>query len=270
MVARGTTADVSVIALIGERGREVREFLENDLGPEGLARSVVVVATSDQPALVRLRAAFVATRLAEWFRDEGADVLLMMDSITRFCMAQREVGLSAGEPPATRGYPPSVFALLPRLLERAGAGERGSITGLYTVLVEGDDMNEPIGDAARSILDGHIVLSRKLASAGHYPCVEVLDSLSRVAGAITTPAQQAAATEFRRLLAAWREVQDLVEIGAYVPGANPLADRAIECRAVMNEFLRQGMDEVAEPGQSWAALASIVGVPAEPVVAVAS
>lgn len=270
MVARGTTADVSVIALIGERGREVREFLENDLGPEGLARSVVVVATSDQPALVRLRAAFVATRLAEWFRDEGADVLLMMDSITRFCMAQREVGLSAGEPPATRGYPPSVFALLPRLLERAGAGERGSITGLYTVLVEGDDMNEPIGDAARSILDGHIVLSRTLASAGHYPCVEVLDSVSRVAGAITTPAQQAAATEFRRLLAAWRDVQDLVEIGAYVPGANPLADRAIERRATMNEFLRQGMDEVADPGQSWAALANIVGVPAEAVVAVAS
>src|SRR4051812_3746258 len=189
MITRGTEAQVSVLALVGERGREVREFIDHDLGPEGLARSVVVVATSDEPALVRLRAAFTATRIAEWFRDRGDDVVLMMDSLTRFAMAQREVGLSAGEPPATRGYPPSVFALLPKLLERAGAGEptadgrSGSITGLYTVLVEGDDMNEPIGDAARSILDGHIVLSRRLASAGHFPCVEVLDSVSRVAPA---------------------------------------------------------------------------------------
>lgn len=259
MIARGTSADVSVIGLIGERGREVREFIENDLGPEGLRRSVVVVATSDQPALVRLRAAFVATRIAEWFRDDGRDVVLMMDSLTRFCMAQREVGLSAGEPPATRGYPPSVFALLPKLLERAGAGERGSITGLYTVLVEGDDMNEPIGDAARSILDGHVVLSRRLASAGHYPCVEVLDSLSRVAGAVTDRSQKAAATEFRRLLAAWRDVKDLVEIGAYVPGTNPVADRALERREVIDAFLRQPMDEPSDAAEAWAQLAAIVG-----------
>ena len=186
MIARGTEAPVTVLALVGERGREVREFIENDLGPEGLARSVVVVSTSDEPALVRLRAAFTATRIAEWFRDQGLDVLLLMDSLTRFAMAQREVGLSAGEPPATRGYPPSVFGLLPRLLERAGASDRGSVTGLYTVLVEGDDLIDPIGDAARSILDGHIVLSRALATAGHFPSIDVLESISRLAPAITT------------------------------------------------------------------------------------
>ena len=258
MIARGTDAEVSVIALIGERGREVREFLENDLGPEGLARSVVVVATSDQPALVRLRAAFVATRIAEHFRDTGADVVLMMDSVTRFCMAQREVGLSAGEPPATRGYPPSVFALLPQLLERAGAGERGSITGLYTVLVEGDDMNEPIGDAARSILDGHVVLSRKLAAAGHFPSIDVLESISRVAGAVTTPEQRAAATELRRLLAAHREARDLIEIGAYVSGTNPLVDRAVILRQATDLFLRQEMDDPTPAEQSWAVLQQLV------------
>ena len=207
MIARGTSADVNVLALIGERGREVREFLERDLGPEGLARSVVVVATSDQPALVRLRAAFTATRIAEFFRDRGDDVVLMMDSLTRFAMAQREVGLTAGEPPATRGYPPSVFTLLPRLLERAGAGEDGTITGLYTVLVEGDDLQDPIGDAARSILDGHIVLSRRLATAGHFPTVDVLESISRVTGAVTTPEQQQLATELRGLLAALRDAR---------------------------------------------------------------
>ncbi|MGE0879185.1 MAG: FliI/YscN family ATPase [Acidimicrobiia bacterium] len=260
MIARGTAADISVLALIGERGREVREFIENDLGPEGLARSVVVVATSDQPALVRLRAAFTATRISEWFRDQGRDVVLMMDSVTRFCMAQREVGLSAGEPPATRGYPPSVFAMLPKLMERAGAGERGSITALYTVLVEGDDMNEPIGDAARSILDGHIVLSRRLASAGHYPCVEVLDSLSRVAGAITTKDQKAAATEFRRLMAAYREAKDLVEIGAYVAGTNPVVDKALERKDFMDAFLQQRVDERSDVQENWRALASIAGV----------
>jgi flagellum-specific ATP synthase len=259
MIARGADAEVSVIALIGERGREVREFLENDLGPEGLARSVVVVATSDQPALVRLRAAFVATRIAEYFRDGGADVVLMMDSVTRFCMAQREVGLSAGEPPATRGYPPSVFALLPKLLERAGAGERGSITGLYTVLVEGDDMNEPIGDAARSILDGHVVLSRKLASGGHFPAIDVLESISRVTGAICTPEQRTAATELRRLLAAHREARDLIEIGAYVPGTNPLVDRAVALRDVIDMFLRQDMDDSTPLAQSWAVLQQLVG-----------
>lgn len=258
MIARGTEADISVIALIGERGREVREFIENDLGPEGLARSIVIVATSDQPALVRMRAAFTATRIAEYFRDSGKDVVLMMDSLTRFAMAQREIGLSAGEPPATRGYPPSVFALLPKLLERAGAGETGSITGLYTVLVEGDDMNEPIGDAARSILDGHIVLSRRLASAGHYPCVEVLDSVSRVVGAITTPEQRANATEFRRLMAAYRDAKDLIEIGAYVHGSNPTVDRAVYLQPAIDLFLRQSTDDLTPAEQSWDALQQVV------------
>jgi flagellum-specific ATP synthase len=262
MIARGTEAQVSVIGLIGERGREVRDFIESDLGEEGLARSVVVVATSDEPALVRLRAAFTATRIAEWFRDQGADVVLMMDSLTRFAMAQREVGLSAGEPPATRGYPPSVFSLLPKLLERAGAGERGSITGLYTVLVEGDDMNEPIGDAARSILDGHVVLSRRLATAGHFPSIEVLESISRVAPAITTREQRAAATEFRRLLAAYRDARDLIEIGAYVPGTNPLVDRAVQLRDAMDGFLRQDLGEIATADAGWNALQAIVGPPA--------
>src|SRR5438270_7160770 len=245
---------VSVLALVGERGREVRDFIDHDPGPEGRARSVVIVATSDEPALVRLRAAFTATRIAEWFRDRGNDVVLMMDSLTRFSMAQREVGLSAGEPPATRGYPPSVFALLPKLLERAGAGETGSITGLYTVLVEGDDMNEPIGDAARSILDGHIVLSRRLASAGHYPCVEVLDSVSRVAPAITTTEQRKAATELRKPLAAHREAKDLIEIGAYVSGSNPLVDRAVAQQDAINGFLRQDVQTIATDGESWAQL----------------
>jgi len=269
MITRGTEAQVSVLALVGERGREVREFIDQDLGPEGLARSVVVVATSDEPALVRLRAAFTATRIAEWFRDQGKDVVLMMDSLTRFAMAQREVGLSAGEPPATRGYPPSVFALLPKLLERAGAGEptadgrTGSITGLYTVLVEGDDMNEPIGDAARSILDGHIVLSRRLASAGHFPCVEVLDSVSRVAPAITTAAQRSATTELRKLLAAYREAKDLIEIGAYVPGTNPLVDRAVELREDIDAFLQQGKQDLSVASESWQHLLALTGVSAQ-------
>jgi flagellum-specific ATP synthase len=258
MIARGTDAELSVLALIGERGREVREFIEHDLGPEGLARSVVVVATSDEPALVRLQAAFTATRIAEWFRDCGRHVVLMMDSLTRFCMAQREIGLSAGEPPATRGYPPSVFAMLPRLLERAGAAEDGTITGLYTVLVEGDDMNEPIGDAARSILDGHIVLSRKLASAGHYPCIDVLESVSRLQNAITTPAQRAAATELRKLLAARRDARDLIDIGAYVPGSNPLVDRAVGLSDRIDGFLRQSVDEPVDATDSWHRLGGVV------------
>ncbi|MCK4177619.1 FliI/YscN family ATPase [Aciditerrimonas ferrireducens] len=258
MIARGTEAEVAVVALVGERGREVNEFLQRDLGEDGLRRSVVVVATSDEPALVRIRAAFTATRIAEWFRDQGADVVLMMDSLTRFAMAQREVGLSAGEPPATRGYPPSVFSLLPRLLERAGAAERGSITGLYTVLVEGDDMNEPIADAARSILDGHVVLSRKLATAGHFPSVDVLESISRVEPAVTTPVQRAAARELRRLLAAERDVRDLVEIGAYVAGTNPLADRALAAREAIWAFLRQDVAEVVPTAQSWAQLDALV------------
>nr|WP_240948375.1 FliI/YscN family ATPase [Planosporangium mesophilum] len=258
MITRGTEAEISVIALVGERGREVREFLENDLGPEGLARSVVVVATSDQPPLVRLRACFVATRIAEWFRDQGRDVLLMMDSLTRAAMAQREVGLSAGEPPATRGYPPSVFALLPRLLERAGPGAVGTITGLYTVLVDGDDHNEPIADAARSILDGHVVLTRKLATSGHFPSIDVLESVSRVANAVTSREQRAAAMELRRMLAAYRDVRELVEIGAYVTGTNPDADRASALMPAINTFLRQDLEEPTTAAEAWNALAMIL------------
>jgi flagellum-specific ATP synthase len=258
MIARGTEATVTVVCLVGERGREVREFLENDLGPEGLARSVVIVATSDQPPMVRLRAAFVATRIAEWFRDCGQDVVLMMDSLTRVATAQREVGLSAGEPPATRGYPPSVFALLPRLLERAGPGERGSITGIYTVLVEGDDHNEPIGDTARSILDGHVTLTRRLATSGHFPSIDVLESVSRVSGAVTTPEQGAAAVELRRLLAAHRDARELIEIGAYVPGSNPQVDRAREIAPAADAFLRQGLYEPSDAATAWHHLQAIV------------
>ncbi len=261
MITRGTSAELNVIALVGERGREVREFIEHDLGPEGLARSVVVIATSDQPPLVRLRAGAVATRIAEYYRDSGADVLMMMDSVTRAAMAQREVGLSVGEPPATRGYPPSVFAMLASLLERAGPGANGSITGLYTVLVEGDDHNEPIADAARSILDGHIVLDRKLATAGHFPSIEALDSISRVANKITTPEQRAAATELRRLMAARREVRELVEIGAYVPGTNPDADRANAIWPQITGFLRQDLDERVTADDAWAALHEVLATP---------
>ena len=259
MVARNSRADVNVVALIGERGREVREFIEAELGPEGLARSVIVVATSDNPALVRLRAAAAATRIAEWFRDDGNDVVLMMDSLTRYCMAQREIGLSAGEPPTARGYPPSVFTLLPKLLERAGTSETGSITGIYTVLVDGDDHNEPIADAVRSILDGHIVLSRALAHAGHYPAIDVLASVSRVAGSVTDDHQQAVAGEVRRLLAAYAEARDLIEIGAYVPGTNPLVDRAVSVRPAIEDFLRQRVGEPTEAADAYIRLAVIVG-----------
>ena len=260
MMIRGTEADVSVLALVGERGREVQEFIARDLGPEGLARSVVVVATSDEPPLVRLRAALTATRIAESFRDDGDDVLLLMDSLTRFAMAQREVGLSAGEPPATRGYPPSTFSLLAQLLERAGSGERGSITGLYTVLVDGDDMNEPIADAARSILDGHVVLSRKLATAGQFPTVDALESISRVAPAITSKEQRMAATELRRIMAAHRDAKDLIEIGAYVPGSNPLVDRAVLLESATKAFLAQDLHESVSAEHSWGELARLVGV----------
>jgi flagellum-specific ATP synthase len=259
MITRGTEAPITVLALIGERGREVREFIENDLGPEGLARSVVVVSTSDTPALVRLRGAFTATRIAEYFRDQGNDVLLLMDSLTRFAMAQREVGLSAGEPPATRGYPPSVFALLPKLLERAGASENGSITGLYTVLIEGDDLMDPIGDASRAILDGHIVLTRPLATAGHFPSIDVLESISRLTNAVTTPEQRTDATQMRRLLAAYRDVKDLIEIGAYVAGTNPLVDRAVELREAMDGFLRQDLHDLTPASDAWARLSQLVG-----------
>jgi flagellum-specific ATP synthase len=259
MITRGTAADVTVLALIGERGREVREFLEDDLGPEGLKNAIVVVATSDQPPMVRLRAAFVATRIAEWFRDEGKDVLLMMDSLTRLAMAQREIGLSAGEPPTTRGYPPTTFAMLPRLLERAGAGAVGSITGLYTVLVEGDDHNEPIADAARSILDGHIVLDRHLAHAGHFPSIDVLQSVSRVAGFVTTPEQKAIARDTRRFLAARRDVKELVEIGAYASGSNPVADEALARWPAIEAFLQQDLHDLTPTEHSWIVLRQVVG-----------
>ncbi|NCT92647.1 FliI/YscN family ATPase [Cellulomonas sp. APG4] len=258
MVARGTEAEVSVIALVGERGREVREFLEDDLGPEGLARSVVVVATSDEPPLVRLRAAFAATRIAESFREQGRDVVLMMDSLTRVAMAQREIGLSVGEPPATRGYPPSTFSLLAQLLERAGTAETGSVTGIYTVLVDGDDHNEPIADAARSILDGHVVLTRDLAVAGHFPSIDVLGSVSRVANRVTTREQQAAATALRQVLAARRRAQDLLDVGAYVSGSNPLVDAAVAHTGEIDAFLRQPMDEVAVAADSWQQLSGLV------------
>ncbi|HME03435.1 MAG TPA: FliI/YscN family ATPase [Solirubrobacteraceae bacterium] len=257
MIARSTSAEVNVIALVGERGREVREFVERDLG-DGLERSVVVVATSDQPALVRVKAAFTATTIAEYFRDQGKDVLLMMDSLTRFAMAQREVGLAIGEPPATRGYTPSVFALLPRLLERAGTSPIGSITGLYTVLVDGDDMNEPIADGARSILDGHVVLSRALAHAGHYPAIDLLQSVSRLVDEIVSPALAHAGQRLRAALAALHEKQDLISIGAYNPGADPLLDAALEHRAQIDRFLRQAVAEKSDPASSDRELSNLV------------
>lgn len=242
MIAKNTTADMNVIALIGERGREVREFIENSLGEEGLRRSVVVVATSEQPSLVKIKAAFVATAIAEYFRDCGHDVLFMLDSTTRISMAQREVGLAIGEPPATRGYTPSVFALMPKLMERTGAGEKGTITGLYTVLVEGDDFNEPISDTARSILDGHIMLSRELAHKNHYPAVDVLQSISRVMNDITTKEHKAAAAKIRNLLATYQKNSDLINIGAYIKGTDPNIDKAIELNDIINEFLTQSTD----------------------------
>src|SRR4051812_3318722 len=245
MIARSSSAEINVICLVGEHGREVLEFMQRDLGPEGLARSVVVVATSDQPALVRLKAAFTATAIAEHFRDQGRDVMLMMDSVTRFAMAQREVGLAIGEPPATRGYTPSVFAMLPKLLERSGTSPHGSITALYTVLVDGDDMNEPIADAVRGILDGHIVLSRHLAHAGHYPAVDVLSSVSRLVGEVVSPEVRTAGNEVRRLMATYKEKADLISIGAYQPGADPFTDAAIAAREPIDMFLKQGVTELS-------------------------
>lgn len=243
MFARNTKADINVIALIGERGREVREFIERDLGPEGMARSVVVVATSDKPALIRKNAAKTATAIAEYFRDQGKDVLLMMDSLTRFSMAQREIGLASGEPPVTRGYPPSVYSEMPKLLERAGTSENGSITGLYTVLVDGDDFNEPITDTARSILDGHIMLDRKLGHKNHYPAIDVLQSISRVMSAIATKEHKELAGKLKNVLATYQEAEDLINIGAYKNGSNPEIDYAIQKIAVVNQFLCQGTDE---------------------------
>jgi len=258
MIARATRARVNVIALIGERGREVREFLERDLGPEGLARSVVVVATSDQPPLVRVRGAFLATAIAEYFRDRGDDVILMMDSLTRLAMAQREVGLSVGEPPSARGYTPSVFALLPRLVERAGATERATLTGLYTVLVEGDDMNEPVADTARSLLDGHVVLARTLANQGHYPAIDVLRSISRLMPDIVPAAQMAHANKVRSWLATYADAEDLIKIGAYSAGTSARIDEAVAKMEPITAFLRQGLGEQATLEASWQALAGLV------------
>ncbi len=244
MIARYTDADVNVIALIGERGREVKDFVEKELGPEGLKRSVLIVATSDQPPMIRLRGAYYAHSIAEYFRDQGKSVNLLMDSVTRFAMAQREVGLAAGEPSAQRGYPPSVFGMMAQLMERSGAGvSGGSITGFYTVLVEGDDMNEPIADAARGILDGHFVLDRKIAHKGHYPAIDILSSISRCMTDVVTPEHQAAANKFRELLAAYRDVEDLINLNAYARGSNPVADKAIAMIGEINSFLRQGIEE---------------------------
>lgn len=259
MIARNTEADISVIALVGERGREVRDFIERDLGEEGLKRAVVVVATSDQPALVRIKGAMTATAIAEYFRDTGHRVILMMDSVTRFAMAQREVGLTIGEPPATRGYTPSVFALLPRLLERAGTSDTGSITGIYTVLVDGDDMNEPIADAVRSILDGHIVLSRNIAAQNHFPAIDVLGSVSRVMNEVVTPEHLQAAQNMRALMATYRDAEDLIHIGAYVKGSSKRIDAAIAKIDAINDFLCQGIFEVDNYDTTKKKLISISG-----------
>ena len=258
MFARNTKADVNVIALIGERGREVREFIERDLGEEGMKRSVVVVATSDKPALERNKAAKTATAIAEYFRDQGKDVLFMMDSLTRFSMAQREIGLASGEPPVTRGYPPSVYSEMPKLLERAGCNERGSITGLYTVLVEGEDFNEPITDTARSILDGHIMLTRKLANKNHYPAIDILQSISRCMSQVTEPGQKRAAGKIKNIMATYADAEDLINIGAYKKGSNKEIDYAIEKIGEVNDFLMQEVSDHADFNEAVSAMIHIV------------
>lgn len=245
MIARNAVADVNVIVLVGERGREVKDFIEKDLGELGLQKSVLIIATSDQPALLRLKAALVGTSIAEYFRDKGQKVLLLMDSVTRFAMAQREIGMAVGEPPISRGFPPSVYAILPKLLERSGTSDKGSITGLYTVLVEGDDMNEPISDTVRGILDGHIVLSRALATSNHYPAIDVLESISRVMKDIIPPQQYEKAGYAKNVMAVYRKAKDLIDIGAYKSGASPEIDEAIKLNPVINGFLRQNVDEAA-------------------------
>ena len=257
-LAKNHGADVCVIALIGERNREVRDFIEHELGPEGLRKSVVVVATSDRPAPLRLRAAFVALAISEYFRDQGKSVLLIMDSVTRLAMAQREIGLAAGEPPSQKGYTPSVFNLLPRIFERAGNFKRGSITGLFTVLVEGDDFNEPIADAVRGILDGHIILSRELGAAGHYPAIDVLQSVSRLASRVAEPAHKDAARAIREALATYQRSEDLINLGAYVSGSNPQLDAALRLRPRIVEFLRQRPDERAEAADAVARMSALL------------
>jgi flagellum-specific ATP synthase len=259
MMARYTSADVNVIALIGERGREVNEFLERDLGPEGLARSVVVVSTSDEPALARVQAAMTATAVAEYFRDQGRDVLLLMDSLTRFALAQREIGLAAGEPPTTRGFPPSVFAMIPKLAERTGRARQGSITAFYSVLVEGDDPNEPICDAVRGVLDGHFWLSRKIASRGHYPAIDVLPSISRLMSAIVPREHLTAAVAVRELISAYRDHEDLISIGAYRRGSNPKVDASLVLQDEINRFLRQDVGEPATIESSRDGLVKLAG-----------
>jgi flagellum-specific ATP synthase len=261
MIASQAEADVNVIALIGERGREVREFVEKDLDEAGRRKSVVVVATSNQPALARLKGAFVAMTIAEYFRNQGQNVLLMMDSVTRFAMAQREIGLAVGEPPTTRGYTPSVFSLLPQLLERAGAGEQGSITGLFTVLVEADDMNDPIADSVRSILDGHVVLTRELATQNHYPAIDVLESVSRLNRDLTTPEQQKTSARARESLAIYRKNQDLINIGAYPPGTNTAIDACIQLHEPLTAFLQQPAGQGFAAAQSWSLLNQIMAAP---------
>ncbi len=260
MMARNTNADVNVIALIGERGREVREFIENDLGEEGLAKSVVIVSTSDTPPLARLRGAYVATAVAEYFRDQGKDVLLLFDSVTRFARAQREIGLAIGEPPTTRGYTPSVFDSLPKLLERSGTSDKGSITGVYSILVDGDDMDEPVADTVRGILDGHVVLTRKLAERNHYPAVDVLKSISRLSQAVTGPVTQKAMGVVRRLMATYDESEDMINIGAYVKGTNPGIDEAISKRASIESFLTQHVAEKAPIADTIKRLGDIAGL----------
>jgi FliI/YscN family ATPase len=257
MIARQARADVNVIALLGERGREVRDFIDHALGPEGLARSVVIVATGDAAALVRARGALVATAIAEYFRDQGKQVLLMVDSVTRVAMAWREIGLAVGEPPTTKGYPPSVFASLPRLLERAGNGAKGGITGVYTVLVDGDDFNEPVADAVRSTLDGHIVLTRKLASAGHFPAIDILESKSRVRDQVINPAHRAAANTLMGLEAAYREKEDLIMVGAYQKGSDPVVDASLRLRGSISGFLRQRPDEASSFEKTREAVVSV-------------
>ncbi len=263
MIARNTAADINVIALIGERGREVREFLENDLGEEGLARSVVVVSTSDTPAMARLRAAYVATAIAEFFRDQGRDVLLMFDSVTRFARAQREIGLSRGEGPASRGFPPSVDSILPQLLERCGTSERGTITGFYTILVEGDDLDEPVSDAVRGILDGHVVLSRDLAARYHYPAIDVLGSVSRLETRICDPTHRKAAGTIRRHIATYRDTEDLINAGIFTAGSNPDIDEAIDRRPAIDEMLKQEIEEYSSLADTRRMLLEVAGFAAE-------
>jgi len=260
MIARNTSADVNVIALIGERGREVREFIENDLGPEGLARSVIVVSSSNKPPLARIRGAYVATAIAEYFRDQGKDVMLLFDSVTRFARAQREIGLSIGEPPANRGFTPSVFSLLPKLLERSGTSDRGSITGFYTILVEGDDIDDPVSDNVRGILDGHIVLTRKLASRNHYPAVDVLGSVSRLSIQITGPRTREAAGYIRRMMATYAGAEDLISVGAYVKGSSPEIDEAIDRMPDIERFLVQGIEERVSMAETLRRAGEIAGI----------